>query len=270
MAADAACAGNGRKIARQPSSSLHPGDSPRSCSLYSSRALPLFAKRTPTVAGRGSRINQHSARTRHCNLGAARQFRSPWSQDVKHCFAGGNEVVGDNPSMAPPPHSLGTHDSTAPCVPGAPELLQTLPEFPAHRIISIIMKAFVLPETVHRPWDEARLVGSTSRLYCGFLRERGTVRTSATSSTSASCSKATKSAIERVACPMVKNGCAKGACRELLRAAGCLRALGKLLSADILVSSGNSSIGRSSDVRRHSHADSAPLARPWPIYAPMS
>ena len=72
-------------------------------------------------------------------------------------------------------------------------------------------------------------MGSTSRLYCGFLRERGTVRTSATSSISASCSKATKSAIERVACPMVKNGCAKGACRELFRAAGCLRALGKLL-----------------------------------------
>jgi hypothetical protein len=157
MAADAACAENGRKIARQPNSSLHPGDSPRSCSFYSSRALPLFAKRTPTVAGRGSRINQHSARTRHCSPGAARQFRSPWSQDVKHCFAGSNEVVGDNPSMAPPPHSLGTHDSTAPCVPGAPELLQTLPEFAAHRIISIIMKAFVHPETVHRPWDRTVL-----------------------------------------------------------------------------------------------------------------
>src|SRR5205085_9198457 len=48
--------------------------------------------------------------------------------------------------------------------------------------------------------------GNVSRLYCGLVRERGTVRTSTTSVTSASRSMATNSSSGRVEWPMVWNG----------------------------------------------------------------
>src|SRR2546421_9959956 len=48
--------------------------------------------------------------------------------------------------------------------------------------------------------------GNVSRLYCGLVRERGTVRTSTTSVTSASRSMATNSSSARVEWPMVWNG----------------------------------------------------------------
>src|SRR5690242_21643425 len=43
-------------------------------------------------------------------------------------------------------------------------------------------------------------------LYCGLVRERGTVRTSTTRRTSDSLSRSTKVMIGRVECPIVKNG----------------------------------------------------------------
>src|SRR6266704_3089969 len=48
--------------------------------------------------------------------------------------------------------------------------------------------------------------GSVSRLYWGFVRDRGTVLTSATSATSACVNKFTNSARGRVECPIVKTG----------------------------------------------------------------
>src|SRR6516162_7762748 len=48
--------------------------------------------------------------------------------------------------------------------------------------------------------------GSASSLYCGFRRERGTVRTSTTSATSAAASSAKNSGNSRVEWPTVKNG----------------------------------------------------------------
>src|SRR6478609_10796604 len=54
----------------------------------------------------------------------------------------------------------------------------------------------------------AREAGKASRLNCGFFRERGTVRTSTTSLTSAAANRAANSSIGRVECPMVKKGLA--------------------------------------------------------------
>src|SRR5262249_61589037 len=50
--------------------------------------------------------------------------------------------------------------------------------------------------------------GRISQLYCGLVRERGTLRTSTTHPTCASSSNSTNSRTGRVECPMVKNGCA--------------------------------------------------------------
>src|SRR5215472_1241394 len=47
--------------------------------------------------------------------------------------------------------------------------------------------------------------GRTSKLYCGFVRERGTVRTSTTKSTPASCRIPTNSARLRVEWPIVNS-----------------------------------------------------------------
>src|SRR6516164_4786723 len=49
-----------------------------------------------------------------------------------------------------------------------------------------------------------RARGSTSRLNCGLERERGIVRTSATSLTLAALSIATNSSIDRLECPIIK------------------------------------------------------------------
>src|SRR5215831_7541894 len=54
----------------------------------------------------------------------------------------------------------------------------------------------------------ASAFGSVSRLYCGLVRERGTVRTSTMRVTSLGSSSAASSSIARVECPMVKNGSA--------------------------------------------------------------
>src|SRR5215472_19166227 len=56
--------------------------------------------------------------------------------------------------------------------------------------------------------SRASASGSVSPLCCGLVRERGTVRTSATRSTWAALSKSTNSLSGRVECPKVKNGCA--------------------------------------------------------------
>src|SRR5262245_16626301 len=50
--------------------------------------------------------------------------------------------------------------------------------------------------------------GSVARSYCGFVRDRGTVRTSATSSISLASSRAMNSSTGRVECPIVKNASA--------------------------------------------------------------
>src|SRR5712675_1267220 len=55
-------------------------------------------------------------------------------------------------------------------------------------------------------WNSDSAFESTSLLYCELVCERGTVRTSATSWTPAFVSRFTNSLIERVECPMVKNG----------------------------------------------------------------
>src|SRR6185312_11606921 len=52
----------------------------------------------------------------------------------------------------------------------------------------------------------ASVAGNASRLYCGLVRERGTVRTSTTIATDDSASSAMKSSTGRVECPIVKNG----------------------------------------------------------------
>src|SRR5947208_13636849 len=56
--------------------------------------------------------------------------------------------------------------------------------------------------------NRARVSESTSALYCGFVRERVILRTSATTPICALLSRSTNSLTGRVECPMVKNGCA--------------------------------------------------------------
>ena len=57
-------------------------------------------------------------------------------------------------------------------------------------------------------WNSDSDSGSASPLYWGLVRDRGTVRTSIMSRIFAFRNKSTNTAIGRVECPMVKNGCA--------------------------------------------------------------
>ena len=47
---------------------------------------------------------------------------------MRHGYACGQEIVGDDPAMAPPPQHLGAHDSAAPHVPQLTKFGQALPE----------------------------------------------------------------------------------------------------------------------------------------------
>ena len=67
--------------------------------------------------------------------------------------------------------------------------------------------------------------GRTSRLNCGFVRERGTVLTSMTTCASAALSSATNSSVGRVECPMVKKGLGIEADRTPLSRAALARVL---------------------------------------------
>lgn len=57
------------------------------------------------------------------------RLRTILTHDVKNRFPTGDQIICDDPTMAAPPHSLGTHDRTAALTPFMKQFLQTMMEF---------------------------------------------------------------------------------------------------------------------------------------------
>ena len=150
------------------------------------------------------------------------------AEDMENLLARGDQIVRDDPAMASPPEAFRAHDGGRVECPSSRRFSESCSGSSSlMRVIGIVVKARVLPERVdvgeftpgcfpRSPPSAARCsyaipcaareAGKTSRLNCGLVRERGTVRTSTTSLTSAVVKSATNSSIGRVECPMVKKG----------------------------------------------------------------
>ena len=129
------------------------------------------------------------------------------AEDVEHLLPRGDQIVRDDPAMASPPEAFRAHDGRARCVTKRSRSVLnsssgTLRSARSRRSCEssrcprrrwrrgIRQAAFRASRRARRNADTrfragASEAGEASRLNCGLVRERGTVRTSTTSLTSA-------------------------------------------------------------------------------------
>jgi hypothetical protein len=78
------------------------------------------------------------------------QLRCTGPQDVEDKFAVGQQIVGDNPAMATPPHCFCAHDGGRPGMAERPQLRQTVLKRGGGRIIRIVAETLIVPKRVGR------------------------------------------------------------------------------------------------------------------------
>ena len=66
--------------------------------------------------GADRRIYESAAVSMHSSLGHARQFDASLRENVHDGFTSSDEIVGNDASMAPPPHGLRAHDRASLCM----------------------------------------------------------------------------------------------------------------------------------------------------------
>src|SRR5678815_20539 len=104
----------------------------------------LYRKTDSRLEERISQTSREGSRSR-CQL---RQRNLSGACYVKDCLARGQQIICDYSSMASPPHRFGAHDGAAlrPAELNKPG--QTFVKAMAHGVISVVMKARVLPECI--------------------------------------------------------------------------------------------------------------------------
>jgi hypothetical protein len=65
---------------------------------------------------------------------------------MKHLLATDDEIVRDDPTMAPPPHCLRAHQGAAPHAAQIAEPGEARAKTVAHRIVGAVVKTSILPE----------------------------------------------------------------------------------------------------------------------------
>ena len=108
------------------------------------------ASRGGCCAGGGScgRVRDHRVRA---DDGAAAELRPidvPRTEDMADDLVAREEVVGDDPSMASPPHALRAHDRDAPRATLGAELIEGASEIRGQGVIGVVVEAAVLPPRV--------------------------------------------------------------------------------------------------------------------------
>jgi hypothetical protein len=66
--------------------------------------------------GAGRRVRESPIRIAGSDLGHVRQLGTPLRENVDHRLAAGDEIVGDDAAVSPPPHRLCAHHCTSPCM----------------------------------------------------------------------------------------------------------------------------------------------------------
>src|SRR5262249_10921566 len=83
-----------------------------------------------------------------CRLSDGRQFGAPLRENVHDGVTSRDEIVRNNAAMTSPPRCFRAHDGASLCMSCLTELAQSRPELVAHRVVGIVMKAFVVPEAI--------------------------------------------------------------------------------------------------------------------------
>jgi hypothetical protein len=117
-----------------------------------------------TQGPRSRRIGQRPVRLRRGSLRQARWRDGVPPENMKHPRVGNEQIVRDDPAMAPPPHCLRTHDSAASDVAQSAQLREAGAKTSAHRIVGVVVKALVLPESVGIGRDIQRAGASAAEL----------------------------------------------------------------------------------------------------------
>src|SRR5690349_6873044 len=94
-------------------------------------------------------IDQRAMRAGPCRLRHAGGLDTVLRQDVEDAFARREQIVGDDATMAAPPHRLGAHDRAPPLVPERAELRQAGAKRLAHRVVGVVVEALILPAGIH-------------------------------------------------------------------------------------------------------------------------
>src|SRR6185312_8479875 len=70
------------------------------------------------------------------------------SENVKHAFAGRQQVVGDDPPVTAPPHRLRAYERAAARVREFAKMREAIAIFVAQGIVGIVVKTVILPEAI--------------------------------------------------------------------------------------------------------------------------
>ena len=88
-----------------------------------------------------------------CRWGSSRLLDPAAAHQVEDIASAKQQVIGDDPSVAAPPHRFGAHDRRGPFGGHPVELVETIAERSRQRIVRIIVEALVLPIGVELWWD---------------------------------------------------------------------------------------------------------------------
>ena len=126
---------------------------------------------------RSRRIGQRPIRLRRGSLRQARWDDGVPPENMKHPRVGNQQVARDDPAMAPPPHRLRTRHSAASNAAQFAKPGEAGAKTSAHRIVGVVVKALVLPESVDIGRDVQRARASTAELrdllICDLKRRQG-------------------------------------------------------------------------------------------------
>jgi hypothetical protein len=111
-------------------------------------AVTITESSVPASLVASSRINDGPVRLGNCARGKPCLIDMALAKNVEYVFSYANKIVGNDPSVAPPPNGFCTHYRSESIMPEIPELGQTLVELPCHCVIRIVSEAQVVPEKV--------------------------------------------------------------------------------------------------------------------------
>ena len=100
------------------------------------------------MSSHGSRIGQTS-RGASCRCRKLRQRNLSGARYVKDCLAGGQQIIRDYSSMAPPPNRFGAHNGAALLSTQLSKPSQTFVKGVSQGVVGIVMKALILPKRVN-------------------------------------------------------------------------------------------------------------------------
>ena len=116
------------------------------CVLFKAAVRRGSKERTDRLAG----IANRPVRLRQRPRGQPRRLDLAVPHDVANIGALGEQIVGDNPAMAAPPHRLGAHDRADTVFGVAAQFGEPLAKRLGHRVVGVIAERIAPPQRVRR------------------------------------------------------------------------------------------------------------------------